>query len=30
MHKGRSLTLYNLGINGDTSLHIAQRWLRFQ
>ena len=26
MHKGRSLAVYNLGINGDTSLDIAQRW----
>ena len=26
MHGGRSLAVYNLGINGDTSLDIAQRW----
>ena len=26
MHKERSLAVYNLGINGDTSLDIAQRW----
>jgi acyl-CoA thioesterase-1 len=26
MHEGRSLAVYNLGINGDTSLDIAQRW----
>ena len=26
MHKGRSLAVYNLGINGDTSCDIAQRW----
>jgi len=25
-HKGGSLAVYNLGINGDTSLDIAQRW----
>ena len=25
-HKGGSLAMYNLGINGDTSLDIAQRW----
>jgi acyl-CoA thioesterase-1 len=25
-HKGSSLAVYNLGINGDTSLDIAQRW----
>ena len=26
MHNGYSLAVYNLGINGDTSLDIAQRW----
>jgi lysophospholipase L1-like esterase len=25
-HNGRSLAMYNLGINGDTSLDIARRW----
>lgn len=26
VHKKRSLAVYNLGINGDTSLDIARRW----
>jgi lysophospholipase L1-like esterase len=27
-HSGRSLAIYNLGINGDTSVDIARRWRR--